>query len=96
MNLLDATAVNARKTLYGECFTHDAVDLDRPASGLRWRWVIDGDWKLIVPAPQNEPDAPVELFKIIADPFEKENVAAQNPERVAELRAKLDAWWDGK
>jgi uncharacterized sulfatase len=96
LNLADQAAVNARKTLFGECFTHDAVDLELPASGLRWRWIIDGDCKLIVPNPVNEPDAPIELFHITADPMEKENLATQQPERVAELRAKLDAWWSGK
>ena len=39
-----------RKTIFGEIFTHDAVDIDRPASSLRYRWVIEGYWKLIVPA----------------------------------------------
>jgi arylsulfatase A-like enzyme len=96
VNLADHTALAARRTLFGECFTHNAVDLARPASSLRWRWIIDGEWKLIVPAPQNEPDARPELFHISADPFEKEDLASQQPERVAQLRAQIDGWWKGE
>ena len=96
LNLLNTEAANARQTLFGECFTHNAVDLDRPAASLRWRWVIDGEWKLIVPAPQNEPTAAVELFHVSADPMEKQNLAPDQPERVAALRAQVNAWWDGE
>jgi uncharacterized sulfatase len=96
INLLDEAKVAKRTTLYGECFTHNAVDLDRPASGLRWRWMIEGNWKLIVPAPQSEPDGKVELFDLAADPFERKNLAEEQSQRVPEMRSKLDAWWDGK
>jgi arylsulfatase A-like enzyme len=96
INLLDARAVNARDAIFGECFTHNAQDLARPAASLRWRWMVEGDWKLIVPAPQNEPDAPVELYNVTTDPNEERNLAASESARVRRLRAKLDAWWDGK
>jgi arylsulfatase A-like enzyme len=96
VNLLDGTAVSQRKTLFGECFTHNAVDLDRPASGLRWRWVIDGEWKLIVPAERNEPDGKIELFNIEADPTESRNLAETEPDRVKRLRGLLDGWWRGE
>ena len=93
INLLDDSAVDTRRTIFGECFTHNAVDLDRPASSLRWRWLIDGDWKLIVPARHNEPKAETELYRITKDPFEHENLAPTEPERVRALQARLDAWW---
>jgi arylsulfatase A-like enzyme len=57
--------------------------------------VIAGGWKLIVPAPRNEPDAVVELFDLAHDPDETTNRAPTEPDRVAALRAKLDAWWPG-
>lgn len=95
LNLLDAKAVRARKAIYGECFTHTAVDLDRPAASLRWRWVIEGDWKLLVPKLQNEPGAAVELFNLTRDPREEENLAAQEPARVRQLTRRLDRWWPG-
>ncbi|MDO8539881.1 MAG: sulfatase [Opitutaceae bacterium] len=96
INLLDAGARRSRNAVYGECFTHNAVDLNRPGSSLRWRWMIEGDWKLIVPAKQNEPDAVVELYNVTADPNEQKNLAAAEKSRVAELSKKLDAWWDGR
>ncbi|MEX2111585.1 MAG: sulfatase [Pirellulales bacterium] len=94
INLLDDAALADRCTIYGECFTHDAVDLNRPAANLRWRWLIDGDDKLIVPDPTNEPREVVELYQLTADPHEEKNLAAEEPQRVEALRAKLDAWWN--
>ncbi|MBM4154736.1 MAG: sulfatase [Lentisphaerae bacterium] len=96
VNLLDEAAVKGREAIFGECFTHNAVDLDRPAANLRWRWAIEGDWKLIVPAPQNEADGVIELYNLAKDPHETENLAAAEPARVKALRAKLDAWWKGE
>jgi uncharacterized sulfatase len=95
INLLDDKAVAARRAVYGECFTHNAVDLDRPASSLRWRWVVEGDWKLIVPASQNEPGGSSELYHLGNDPHEERNVAPDEPARVERLMSQLNRWWDG-
>lgn len=96
LDLADLAAVERRTTLFGECHTHNAVDLQRPAASLRWRWIIDGEWKLIVPAPQNEPDGAVELFHLAKDPHERHDLAAREAERVTRLRARLDEWWKGE
>lgn len=93
LNLLDTAAVDSRKTIYGEIFTHDSQNIDVPAASLRWRWMIDGDFKLIVPDSRNEPDAKVELYKITSDVHEEKDLALTQPDRVKELTAKLDAWW---
>jgi arylsulfatase A-like enzyme len=55
VNLLDDKSINARRQVFGECYTHTLVDLDEPAKSLLWRWTVrqqsDGRlWKLIVPA----------------------------------------------
>ena len=94
INLLDSEAVAQRKAVFGECFTHNAVSLDDPAANLRWRWMVENDWKLIVPNAKNEPGATVELFHITEDPHEERNLAGQQPDRVAALRAQLDKWWN--
>lgn len=94
IDLTDASAVAARKTLEGACFTHNFVDQEDPASSLRWRWMLEDGWKLIVPAPQNEPGEP-ELYQVSKDPGEQRNLSAKEPTRVAAMRAKLDAWWPG-
>jgi uncharacterized sulfatase len=96
VNLMDLAAVNARKAVFGECFTHNSKDLANPSASLRWRWVIAGDWKLIVPAPQNEPDAQPELYHLKADPTEERNLADVEKDRVEQMRATLDAWWKGQ
>ena len=96
LNLLDAAAVAKRTAIFGECFTHNSMNLNRPADSLRYRWVIEGEWKLIVPALRNEPNAVVELYQLSVDPREEKNLAKAEPARVARLTAQLDAWWSGK
>ncbi len=94
LNLLDDNAVKARTTIQGACFTHNAVDLNDPRRNVENRWIIDGDFKLIVPGSNpTEPQRP-ELFDIKSDPFEKSDLSAQQPEVMKRLTAKLDAWWD--
>jgi uncharacterized sulfatase len=94
INLLDAEKVRARRAICGECFTHNAVDLNNPAANLRWRWIVEEHWKLIVPDPANEPEAKVELYDLAVDPHEERNLAADDPVRVDQLRKQLDAWWN--
>lgn len=95
VNLLDSAAVSARRTLQGACYTHNSMDLDVPAKSVRWRWIIEGDDKLIVPDPKNQPDDRIELYDLKADPTEENNLATAKPDRVADLTKKLDAWWPG-
>jgi len=94
INLLDGSAVESRKAIFGEILEHDIVSMDDPVASLRFRWIIDGEWKLIVPHPAREPDAPVELFHITEDPFELKNLAPQQAERVEKLTRELNAWWN--
>ncbi|MFM1768197.1 MAG: Arylsulfatase [Verrucomicrobiota bacterium] len=54
-----------------------------PASAIR-----RGDWKLIEWAEDNR----AELFNLAQDLGEQTNLAAQEPQRVARLRAELAAW----
>jgi uncharacterized sulfatase len=49
VDLLDASAVARRKTIFGECYTVSTWDLDVPEKNLLWRTIIDGELKLIVP-----------------------------------------------
>ena len=96
INLLDETAVERRTAIFGEIFTHDAVDIHRPASSLRYRWAIEGYWKLIVPAAQNTPLGAVELYNLNKDPFESRNLAPRNLAQVTHLQGLIDAWWKGE
>ena len=81
----------ARGPVFGATFTHDVVDIDDPSASLRHRWMVDGQWKLIVPAA----DQPVELYDVESDPFETSDGADRQPDRVRGLRRVLDEWWPG-
>jgi len=104
VNLLDEQAVKERKAIFGACYTHNAVDIHAPASSVTYRWCIaDGRWKLIIPNPANinAPKKPgremgVELYDVVADPHEEKNLAAAQPDRVAQLTKLVDGWWAAK
>jgi arylsulfatase A-like enzyme len=94
INLIDSTAVAKRQAIFGEIFEHDIRSMDDPVASLRYRWVIEGQWKLIVPHTPVEGDVPVELFRITQDYNEERNAAQDYPQVVEELTKKLNAWWD--
>jgi hypothetical protein len=50
-----------------------------------------GPWKLL----QEERDAPPQLFEVPKDLGEAKDLAAEHPQRVAQLAALLDAWEEG-
>lgn len=93
VDLGDRRAVRNRRAIFGECFTHDIVDLDRPARSLRWRWILSGDWKLIMPAEWNEPVGRPELYRVDEDPNESRDLAVTQPRRVRRMLRQLDNWW---
>jgi uncharacterized sulfatase len=93
VNLLDRDALSQRKAILGATFTHNAVDVRKPASSVEYRWCIEGRWKLLVPHPPNVPDGRTELYDLIADPHEESDAARENPDRVDHLRGLIDAWW---
>jgi len=95
--------------VFGEIFTHDAIDQENPQASLMYRWGIDTDgWKLIVPVKPNQTriqtvksdwrmDLPegtdVELYNLEDDPHERNNLAKSNPERVESLMKLIDEWY---
>ncbi len=93
VNLLDSDALAKRKTIFGEVFTHSAVDVHRPAANLQYRWCLEGRWKLILPHAANVPGGLPELYDVPADPHESANQAVARPDDVARLRRQIDAWW---
>ena len=91
-----------REAIYGEGFAHDIADLDDPEASLLYRWVIEGRWKLLLtydgqlgrhasshPRTERRP----QLFDLLADPHEQHNRAAEHPERVQRLAARIATWW---
>ena len=92
IDLTDEAAVSARKTIFGECFAHNFVNMDKPATSLRWRWALEGGMKLIVPAVKTE-TAELELYDVNSDPLETKNLASEKADTNVALMKKLDEWW---
>lgn len=62
---------------------------------MRKKGVRTGEWKLIVEwggTPQHFKRPDVELYNLMADPGELQNLADEKPKIVKELRAELDGW----
>jgi uncharacterized sulfatase len=91
-----------RKFLCGESFSHDVVDLKNHEASLQYRWCIEDQWKLIVSyeCPPDRyafihsvNDRQPQLFDILADPHEQQNMAQQHPEIVQRLVGHLQTTW---
>jgi arylsulfatase A-like enzyme len=91
-----------RREVFGETFAHDVANIDRPEESLLYRWVNDGRWKLLLTYdgklgryasshPQSEKRP--QLYDLLADPHENNNLAAQHPDVVSRLAGRLQAWW---
>ncbi len=91
-----------RDTIYGEGFAHDMADIHDPEASLLYRWVIEGEWKLILSYDgANESyhkyhkgvlGSP-RLYDLSKDARETSNVATRRPELVERLSEKLTAWY---
>ncbi len=51
-----------------------------------------GDWKLLMNASGEQ----VELYNVVEDPNEAQNVAADHPKMVQDLSIAVLKWWDGR
>lgn len=96
LDLMDRSTGGAalrRNEVYGEIYTHTARDWRDPATNVLFRWIREGDYKLIV--PETETYGSLELFNIAEDPFERNDLSglAEQAETIARLQRKLDEWW---
>ena len=91
IDLLDDAALAKRKSTYGGVYLHNAVDIQKPSANLTYRWLIDGDWKLILPhKPNNNPGAESELYNLAKDPHEHQNLAKTKPTKTKRLARQLN------
>ena len=89
LRLATATGEHARGPIFGAAFTHDVVDLDDPSKNVLSRYVVDGEWKLILHEEEGAPRS--ELFRILEDPAER--TPCEEPEVLPRLKKLLDGWW---
>jgi arylsulfatase A-like enzyme len=78
---------------------HDAILIN---AAPNWGAIRMGDWKLVLNGSRTSVETEaqtqtparetVELFNLAADPYEKKNVAPENPDKVKELRARYEAF----
>ncbi len=90
INVLDRAALEERDLIFAENYAHDFSSID---SSLYHRIAIDLPYKLIWPDPVNQPEDEVELFNLMEDAHETNNLADKNPEKVEELKGKIESWW---
>jgi len=93
IDLSDEVQTRERSAIYGECFTHNANDLDDPRENLRWRWIVRGEWKLIVPNESIEKGCSEELYHLSSDPLENHNLREEQSAIARDLLRELDQWW---
>lgn len=91
-----------RPYICGESYSHDIADLNNHETSLRYRWCIEGRWKLILsydcPPDRYEfihavNERNPQLFDLERDPHETLNIAAEHPLQVRTLAAHLQSTW---
>lgn len=105
-DLTKGKAIN-RDIIFGEAYGHDIIDKDNSEASLGYLWCIAGDWKLTLSYDGSIEGGsgnydfthnyvraePIRLYKIVEDPFEKNNLASEYPEKVEELKKKIESWY---
>jgi len=102
MPALESGEAIERETIFGEGFAHDIADIEKPEASLLFRWAISGRWKLLLtydgevnryqsthPRTEKGP----QLFDLIGDPTEENNVAKTNPDVIARLAGEIENWY---
>lgn len=108
LDLRETKSLAERNTIHGYDGNHDIFDIDERTSNLETRYIVQGEWKLLLhhPSPTlfrayngvytGKPDnkeGQPELYHLAQDPHEKVNLAAKHPDKVKALSAALSAWW---
>ena len=86
ISVLDKEALNNRKGIFGEVYAHDFESVEK---SIFYNMAIFPPYKIIVPDSVRKKNEVVQLFNIEEDPFEKNNIAEQNPEIVKDLKNKI-------
>ncbi len=91
------------RAIFGEAYARDVANMKTPETVLLKRWVIEKQYKLILSYDGEQTrvrgskggqkvTAP-ELYDIVSDPYEQNNLHDKLPKISKALRAKLDNWY---
>ena len=94
ISLVDSLQLHQRDYIFSADYAHDMGDFNDATTSLESRTVFQNPWKLIVPHEPNSPEGQIELFNVVTDEKEEENVASGNPEVVDRLKRALEEWWE--
>ncbi|MBE0653092.1 MAG: sulfatase [Bacteroidales bacterium] len=92
INVLDKAKLNERDVIFGEIYAHDFTTID---SSVYYRIAITDPYKLILPDAVNRPGEVPGLFNLKDDPYEKVNLAGENPQVLQDLTDRIDELWKG-
>ena len=92
INLLDQQAREDRNAVFGVTHASHNIDRENPDATLQYLWCIEGKWKLLLRYQGRDNSnwrklldwdkQPVRLYNVQADPLEKQEVSAANPQVV--------------
>ena len=102
INLLDEEVRRNRKAVFGVCHSIHNMTPGRPDDTLQYLWCVDGDWKLLLRYDGQDTTSyrnvhswdtsRIRLFNLKKDPHEKNDIASTNPDKVKELKSKIETW----
>jgi len=107
MNLLPVMENKTKiedRAIFGEAFARDIASIENPEAVLLKRWVIHKRHKLILSydgqgsyagstRERVSKDTGPELYDLVSDPFEQENLYGKLPKVYESLRSKIDKWY---
>ncbi len=96
MSLLHREELRERNQVFSEVFFHDIESMKNPTLSLKYRITIGDEWKLILPSNRTLPDSTAELYNILKDPYEKNNLIGRHPGLTSELKEEFNNWWKPK
>lgn len=86
ISVLDKEKLEGRDIIFGEIYAHDFESIEL---SLFYDVAISKPYKIIIPDSERKKDEKIQLFNIDEDPFEKNDLAENNPEIVEVLKKKI-------
>ncbi len=95
------------RAVFGEAYARDIASMENPEAALLKRWVIHKQYKLILTYDgqgsyagstqerRSQTTAP-ELYDLVSDPFEQDNLYGRLPKVYESLRSRIDNWYSLK